>query len=83
MEKEINQLISEINNEFNSRVDFLKNSDGFNTLTQEKINHLEIRKYNLVSSGIEIINNFLHSTDILINYKKRVIELKEEINKLF
>ena len=79
---ELNQIVKEVRNELGNKVKMLQNNDQFNSHTQGFVNNINKRITDLDSYTEEINKIYNSNPDILINFKKRATEIREEISDL-
>lgn len=82
MKNEFIRILSELSQAMSKKVDELTSFESFDAYTQGRINNLNKRILGLENSSKDILENYSANTDMLINFKKRAIDILKEIEDL-
>lgn len=82
MNNDFAQTILELNEAINSKAKLLQVKAGLNSPTQGEFNNVATRIRDLESSAKDIDQNYPGNQNMLINFKKRAIEIRTEIEGL-
>lgn len=82
MKNELSDIVTELQEAMNTKMNELMGSEDFNAHSQGKINNVNIRIENLESAIPDIVQNFTGKAEVSINFKRRANEIRNEIEEL-